>query len=221
MLDALHLIREAARAGELDLVFGLVLAVAAAALRLPEDGGGQGVLTRDLGDIVDDAVFVDEVLRLKVAGEDFVFEAERDARVDDGLTAQRFDIVVGGNVDIGKHVEVGQPARARAGFAAAVGRLDPELIALFAHGLAALKVQGVFVPVAPDGHVHIARGILRRARAEAVEAEGVFVVVAVQVVVLAAGIELAVHELPVEALFLGVIVHRAAAAHVLYFDAVV
>ena len=82
-------------------------------------------------------------------------------------------------------------------------------------------MQGVFVPVAPDGHVHIARGILRRARAEAVEAEGVFVVVAVQVVVLAAGVELAVHELPVEALFLGVIVHRAAAAHVLYFDAVV
>ena len=119
MFDALHLIREAARAGELDLVFGLVLAVAAAALRLPEDGGGQGVFTRDLGDIVDDAVFVDEVLRLKVAGENFVFEAERDARVDDGLTAQRFDIVVGGNVDIGKHVEVGQPARARAGFAAA------------------------------------------------------------------------------------------------------
>jgi len=156
-----------------------------------------------------------------MAGEDFVFEAERDARVDDGLTAQRFDIVVGGNVDIGKHVEVGQPARARAGFAAAVGRLDPELIALFAHGLAAFKVQGVFVPVAPDGHVHIARGILRRARAEAVEAEGVFVVVAVQVVVLAAGVELAVHELPVEALFLGVIVHRAAAAHVLDFDTVV
>ena len=216
MLDALYLIREAARAGELDLVFGLVLAVAAAALRLPEDGGGQGVFTRDLGDIVDDAVFVDEVLRLEVAGESFVFEAERDARVDNGLTAQRFDIVVGGNVDIGKHVEVGQPARARAGFAAAVGRLDPELIALFAHGLAALKV-----PVAPDGHVHIARGILRRARAEAVEAEGVFIVVAVEVIVLAAGVELAVHELPVEALFLGVIVHRAAAAHVLYFDAVV
>ena len=55
MLDALHLVRKAARAGELDLVFGLVLAVAAAALRLPEDGGGQGVFTRDLGDIVDDA----------------------------------------------------------------------------------------------------------------------------------------------------------------------
>ena len=219
MLDALHPVGETKGGGNADLVLGLVLAVAAAALRLPEDGGGQGVFTRDLGDIVDDAVFVDEVLRLKVAGEDFVFEAERDARVDDGLTAQRFDIVVGGNVDIGKHVEVGQPARARAGFAAAVGRLDPELIALFAHGLAAFKVQGVFVPVAPDGHVHIARGILRRA--EAVEAEGVFVVVAVQVVVLAAGVELAVHELPVEALFLGVIVHRAAAAHVLYFDAVV
>ena len=168
MLNALHLVGKAARAGELDLVFGLVLTVAAAALGFPEDGGRQGVLARDLGDIVDDAVFVDKVLRLKVAGEDFVFEAERDARVDDGLTAQRFDIVVGGNVDIGEHVEVGQPARARAGLFSAVGRLDLELVALFAHRLAALKVQGVFVPIAPDGHVHIARGILRRARAEAV-----------------------------------------------------
>ena len=44
VFDALHLIRKAARAGELDLVFGLVLAVAAAALRLPEDGGWSGHL---------------------------------------------------------------------------------------------------------------------------------------------------------------------------------
>ncbi len=168
MLDALHLVGKAARAGELDLILGLVRAVAAAALRLPEDGRCEGVLARDLGDIVDDAVFVEEVLRLKAAGKDLVFQPERDACVDDGLTAQCFGIVIDGDVDVGEHVEVGQPARARAGLFSAVGRLDAELLPLFARRFAALKVQGVFVPVAPDGHVHIARGILRRARAEAV-----------------------------------------------------
>ena len=179
VLDTLHLIGKAARAGELDLVFGLVVAVAAAALGLPEDGGGQSFLARDLGDIVDDAVFIEKVLRLEAAGEHLVLEPEGDACIDDGLTAQGIDVVVNGNVNVGKHVKVGQPARARAGFLAAVAWLDCQLLTLFARRLAALKVQGVFVPVAPDGHVHVARGILRGAGAETVETEGVFVVVAV------------------------------------------
>ena len=179
VLDALDLVGKAARAGELYFILGLILAVAAAALGLPEDGRREGVLARDLADIVDDAVFVEKVLRFKAAGQDLVFEPEGDAGVHNGLTAQGLDIIINGNVDVGKNVEVGQPARARAGLSAAVGRLDREFLPLFARRLAALKVQGILVPVAPDGHVHVARGILRGAGAETVEAEGVFVVVAV------------------------------------------
>ena len=220
MLDDVHAVGKAARAGELDLVLRFIFAVTSAALRLPENGRGQRALSGQLGHIVHDAVFVEELLRLKFSAH-LVAEAERDARVDDRLSAQHVGKIRRGNIDISKHVEIGQPARERAGLLAAVGRLDLQLLALFAGDLPALKVQGIFVPVAPDGHIHIARGVLRGAGAEAVEAEGIFVVVAVEIVVLAAGVELAVHKLPVVALFLGVPVHGTAAPVVLHLDTAV
>lgn len=87
--------------------------------------------------------------------------------------------------------------------------------------LPALKVEGIFVPVAPDGHIHIARGVLRGAGAEAVEAEGIFVVVAVEIVVLAAGVKLAVHKLPIVAPLSLVVSERNAAPAVVNLDRVV
>ena len=220
MLDDVHAVGKAARARELDLILGLILAVTSAALGLPENGRGQRALSGQLGHIVHDAVFVEELLRLKFSAH-LVAEAERDARVDDRLSAQHVGKIRRGDIDISKHVEIGQPARERAGPLAAVSRLDLQLLALFAGDLPALKVEGIFVPVAPDGHIHIARGVLRGTSAEAVEAEGIFVVVAIEIVVLAAGVELAVHKLPVVALFLGVPVHGTAAPVVLHLDAAV
>ena len=79
MLNTLDLIGKAARAGELDLVFGLVVAVAAAALGLPEDGRCERVLARDLGNVIDDAVLVNKVLRFKMSGQRLVFQASRSA----------------------------------------------------------------------------------------------------------------------------------------------
>ena len=80
------------------------------------------------------------------------------------------------------------------------------------------EVQVVAAAVAPDGHVHVFGSVLRGAGAQAVEAQGVFVIAAVGVLVLAAGVELAKDQLPVEALLDGVPVQRAAAAEVLHLD---
>ena len=79
-------------------------------------------------------------------------------------------------------------------------------------------MQGVLVAVAPYGDVHVFRGVLRGARAQAVGAEREVVDAALIVVVLAACIQLAEDEFPVEALFRGVPVKRAAAAVVLDLD---
>ena len=73
-------------------------------------------------------------------------------------------------------------------------------------------MQGVFVAVAPDVDIHVFRGVLRGARAQAVGAEREVVVAALVVVVFAACVQLAENELPVEAFFGGVPVERAAAA---------
>ena len=221
MLDALHLVGKAAGAGEPDLVLRLVRAVASAALRLPENGRGEGVFAHDLGNIVHDAVLIKKLLRLESARAHLVAETEGDAGIDDRLTLHGLNIILRRNVDVGKNVQVGQPARERAGPFAAVRRLDGELLSLFPLDLAALKMQRIPVPVAPDGHVHVARGVLRGAGAETVETERILVALAGIVVVLAAGVQLAVDKLPVHAVFPGVEVHRAAAPLILDLNTVV
>ena len=82
-------------------------------------------------------------------------------------------------------------------------------------------MERILVPVAPDSDVHVFRGVLCGARAETVQTERVFVVAAVVVFVLAAGVQLAVDKLPVEAFFRRVPVYGAAAAEILYLDGLV
>ena len=76
-------------------------------------------------------------------------------------------------------------------------------------------MQRVLVAVAPYGDVHVFRGVLRGARAQAVGAEREVVIAALVIVVLAACVQLAEDEFPVETLFRGVPVKRATAAVVL------
>ena len=82
-------------------------------------------------------------------------------------------------------------------------------------------MEAVLKAVPPDGHVHVAGGVLGGAGAQTVEAQGVLVVVAGGVVILAAGVKLAVHQLPVVSLLLFIPVHRAAPARVLHLDGAV
>jgi hypothetical protein len=71
-----------------------------------------------------------------------------------------------------------------------------------------------------DGSIEEFGCVLGSAGAQAVEAQGIFVVLAV-FAVLATGIQLTEHQLPVVTLFLFVVVHRAATAEVLHFHGVI
>ena len=200
---------------QLHLVFRLVLAVAAAALRLPELDGGERPVAGELRHIVDDAVFIAE-LRLLEAGVRLVSEQEGHAVVDDRLPLDRVGIVFERDVDVGEDREVGPPADLRAGGAAA-----GLLLLKAADILPVLEMQGVFKAVAVDLHVHVFGGILGRAEPQPVEAEGVFVALPLVGLVFAARIELAEDELPVVALLPLVVVHRDAPAEILDLDRLV
>ncbi len=219
VLEDVGLVGEAEGRGDLDLVFRLVLAVASPALGGDEVGSGQRPFPGKLRHVIHDAVFVAVVPGLEAPAL-LQPQTEGDARVDHRLAVQHVLKIVRRDVDVRKDLDVRPPADRGAGLLP-VGRLGDQLLPLFAAGLALFEVQGVFLLVAPDRHVHVLGGVLRGAGAESVKAEGVFVIAAVGVFVLAARVELAEHELPVEALFHGIPVQRAAAAEVLHLDGLV
>ena len=64
-------------------------------------------------------------------------------------------------------------------------------------------------------NIHVFGGILGSTGSESVQAEGIFIVFALIVVVFSAGVELAENQLPVIALFFFVVVDRDPAAAVL------
>ena len=167
-------------------------------------------------DIVEDAVFVNVFGNVKFIAV-LIAEAEGNTGVYDRLTVENILKKLLGYINIGKHLEVGAPFDSGAGFFA-VCRSYRQLLTLFADNLALFKMQLVFIPVAPNGNVHVLGRILRCARAEAVQAEGVFIVFALVVCVFAAGVQLAENKLPVKALFVCVPVQRTAAAEVLDLD---
>ena len=163
VLEAVDLIGKAQRRRNFHLVFRLILAVASLALSLPELRHRERLILGQLADIIENAVFIVKVRRLEFPGRGLIAEAERHARVHDRLPLERIFVILLGNIDIRKHVEVGKPAERGAGLFP-VGGLLFELPDNFAP----LKVERVLKAVSPDDGVKIARGILRRARAEAV-----------------------------------------------------
>ena len=215
VLDDLHRVGEAEGHRQLHLVLGLVRPVAAPALGLPEHGLGEGILPGQLPHVVHDAVVVLEIGGLKPPAH-LVAEAEGHPGVDHRLALHHVQVEVHRDIDVGEHVQVGLPVEAGAGLFPVVGGLGQS-----AHVLALLKVEGVLKPVPVDDGVEVGGGVLGGAGAQAVEAQGVLVVLPLAVAVLAAGVELAEHQLPVELLLLLVPVHRAAPAEVLHLDGLV
>ena len=140
--------------------------------------------------------------------------------VDHRLTAHGFAIPVVGDIDGGEDLQVGTPFDGGAG-ARLVGGLDLQGLLLGANDLTLLEVQLILVAVTPYGDVHVLGGVLRGARAQAVGAQREVVVAALVVVVFTARVQLAEHQLPVEALLGGVPVKRAAAAVVLHLNGAV
>ena len=213
-----HPVGKAQRHAELDLVLRLVGTVPAPALRLPAHRLGEGVIPRQLGDIVPDATGIQKLLGVEFALRRLVQQPERDTGIDHRLTLHGVPVVVKRHGDIGEHVQIRQPVDTGAGLFLVGGQL---LYLQAADVLALFKMKAVLLAAAPDGHVHIPGGVLGGAGAKAVEAQGELIVLAVFVVVLAAGVQLAEHQLPVVAPLLLVPVHRAAAAHVLHLHRLV
>ena len=215
VLGNVHPVGKAERHIQPHPVVLFILAVPAGALRRPVLHRGQRVCPRQLGGIIADAVFVAEVLLLKTL---FLLELQDKFHpgVDHCLPLQHVGIVFQRNVDVGKDLQVRLPADPGAGLPAGVGLgLQPaDVFALF-------EVQAVPLAVPQHLHIHVLRRILRRAGTQAVQAQGVLIAAVAAAVVLAAGIQLAKDQLPVVALLLGVIVHRAAAAKILHLYAAV
>ena len=210
---------EAEGSGELHLVFRLVLPVPALPLGCDELRLRQGLLPCQLTHIVHDAVFIAVVPNLKLSVL-FQPQPEGDPCVHHRLAVEHIVKIIIGNGNIGEYFQVRLPADGGAGLFP-IGRFHDQLLSLFAADLAFFEVERILVPVPADGDVHILGGVLGGTGAQAVQAQGVLIVPAVGVLVLAAGIQLAEHQLPVIALLIGVPVHRAAAAKVLHLNGVI
>ena len=161
-----HPVGEAERYAQLHLILRLVLPVPAFSLGLPEYRLGEGVLPRQLGDIVQNAVFILKIGGGKLARGGLLLKAEGHPRVDHCLALHHVGVVVHRDVDVGKNLQVGLPAEGRARLLSPVGGL------LFqtAHVFALFKVEGVFEAVPPDGGVEELAGVLGGAGAQAIEA---------------------------------------------------
>ena len=220
MLDHRRPVGEAQGGAQLDLILVLVGAVPAPLLRLPVYRLGQRLLPGQLPDIVGDAVFIEKFRGLKLSRRRLHPQAEGDPGVDHRLPPHHVGKVRRGDVDVREDLQVREPAGPGAGLPSGQGDLL-QFLALLAHDLALFEMELVLESVPPDGDVHIVRGILGGAGAQAVEAQGELVVLPLVVAVLAPGVELTEHQLPVPALLLLVPVHRAAPPLVLHLHAVV
>ncbi len=207
---------EAERERHLDLVFGLVLAVASAPLRFNEMHRRHAVLPRKLVCVIDDAIFVQVFELLEFARCNLVVEYKFDAAVHDGLLFYRVLIKLERYVNVGKHVKVGFPADFRTGVAVfAVFRSESaDVFSLF-------KVQSEFFSVAADRRVHIFRAVLRRACTQTVQTKTELVILSVVVLVFSAGVKLAEDKLPIEASLGGVKFDGHTASAVLILDRLV
>ena len=220
VLDDRHLVGEAAGDAELHLVLVLVRPVTAPPFGLPVDRVRQGGLSRQLADVVGDAVLIEKFRGVEFSRRGLHPQAEGDARVDHRLALHDAGKILGGDVDVGEYLQIREPAGAGAGLFAGQGGLL-ELLTLFTHHFALPEVELVLEAVPPDGDVHVVGRILGGAGAQAVEAQGKFIILALVVAVLASGVEFAEDQLPVPAFFLFVPVHRTAPALVLHLHAVV
>ena len=96
-----------------------------------------------------------------------VTELESNALVHHRLTAQHIREVFRWNGNIGKHIQIRQPAGAGAGLSHL--RLGQGRLFQPSHDLAPLKVELVLKAVPPDGDVHVPGGVLGGAGTQSVE----------------------------------------------------
>ena len=219
VLNHVDLVGKAAGHAELYLIFRLVRPVPAFLFRLPEDGDGKAALSRQLCHVVLNAVFIEKLRLLKLPGSRFIPEAESNALIHHRLPFHHVGKIRCGDGNVGEHIQIRKPPGSGAGlFRLAFGQ---RLLLQLANNLAPLKVETVFKTIPPDGDIHVAGGVLGGAGAQTIQAQGILIIVAGDIVILAAGVQLAVHQLPVVPLLFLVPVHRAAPAQIFHFNGAV
>ena len=106
-------------------------------------------------------------------------------------------------MNFGKNISVGPPCNLRAG-----GVLFRRLLHQTADIFTLFKMQLIAHAVAINDCIHKFGGILGCTGAQTVQAQAEFIVFACIILIFAACVQLTKHQLPVEAILLGVIIHR-------------
>ena len=176
--------------------------------------GRQGLVPYQLVGVVGDAMLV-QVLEFFGVAAGLVGKDQRNAVVDDGLTAEHILEGFRRDGDVGENLGVGLPADDR------TGTLALERLLLQAADVPALfEVKVIVEAVAVDVGGHPLTGILGGAQAQTVQAQAE-IIVAAALGVFAAGVQLAKDQVPVPALLGLVVVNGDAAAKILDLDDVV
>jgi len=147
---------------DLNLVFGLVLAVADAPFRLPELNLRQPLIAEDLRRKINDAVDIAEFGGFK-SGSLLIAEQKIDAGIDNRLPLHNVLKIFRSDGDIGEYLQIGFPTDDGAGPFPGIW-----FLVQLAHIFTFFKMQCVFGSDGKNGHVHIFAGILRCAGAESV-----------------------------------------------------
>ena len=201
------------------LVLLLIRAVLSRCLHRPADGLRQRRISDRVFYIIGYAVRIQYLGLIERAVRVLESEDKFQSRIHDRLLFEDQRIVIPRNCDIRKNLEIGTPAchRSRAPLAPleiSHGELTVDLTLFemyFRDALAVIRI-----------HVHVLGSVLRRARTESVHSERIFVSrLARVVVVLASGVKLAVHKLPIVAPLSLVVSERNAASAVVNLDRVV
>ena len=211
VFQTLHGVGKCERHIHLDLIVRLVGAVAAGGGAAAEVYRRQGLIPHQLIGIVGDAVLI-EIFKLFSLTAGFVGKYQRDAIVDDSLTAEHILEGFRRDGNVGKDLGVGLPADDRAG-APALERL----LLQAAHILAFFEVEVIMEAVAVNVGGHPLARVLGGAEAQAVQAEAE-IIVAAALGIFAAGVQLAKDQIPVPALLSLIVIDRNAAAEVLDLD---
>ena len=183
--------------------------------RLPALHRGQGVLPRQLLHMVGDPVLIIKNRLLK-APACLVAEHEFDSRVDNSLAFDHIQKISYRHVNIGENLKVRLPFDFRAGVLFCV-----RLLVESAHVFPMLEMERVPEPIPADIHIHIFRCVLGRAQAQAVQAQGILVAFRGSVVIFAAGVQLAEHQLPVVPVLVFIVVHRNTSPVILHLNGAV
>ena len=214
ILQSLGRVGKAEGGAHFHLVIRLILTVAAGGTAFNKAHRRDGVQPGDLLHIIHNAVLIAEGL-LGFFAAALIAQHQAEPCVHHSLPLHGFAVIFQRHTDVGKHLGVRLPADNTAGAAALEGLfLQPADI------FALAEIQVVVIAVTVDIRCHPLAGILRGAKAQAVQAQAEFIVVFV-LTVLAACIHFAEQQLPVIALFTLIVIHGHTAAKVLHLHAAV